>query len=105
MERIVIVAYKPFPGKELEVNNLLKNHWNILYKEGLVMNRKSIICKSEDGTIIEVFGWKSKKAIELSHSNEVIQKMWSEFSKVCDYVSISEVSESQNLFSEFEPLI
>lgn len=105
MERIVIVGYRPFPGKELELKNLIKNHWDVLYKEGLVTNRKSIVCKSEDGTIIEVFGWKSKQAIEQSHSNEVIQKMWSEFSKVCDYVPISAVSESQNLFSEFEPII
>lgn len=104
MERIVIVVYKPFPGKEFELKKLIKNHWNILHKEGLVTNRKSIICKSNEGTIIEVFGWKSKEAIEQSHSNEVVQKMWDEFSKVCDYIPISEVKESLNLFSEFEPV-
>lgn len=104
MERIVIVAYKPFPGKESELKNLMKNHWGILREEGLVTDRKSIICKSNDGTIIEVFGWKSKEAIEQSHSNEIVKKMWGEFSKVCEYVPISEVSESLKLFSEFEPI-
>ncbi|MCX2743348.1 hypothetical protein OO013_05695 [Mangrovivirga sp. M17] len=104
MERIVIVAYKPLPGKERELKSLMKSHWEILHQEGLVTDRKSIICQSNDGTIIEVFGWKSQEAVEQSHSNENVQKMWKEYSKVCEYVPISEVPESNNLFSEFNPV-
>ena len=59
MERIVIVAYKPFPGKELELKSLILTHWDILNKEGLVTDRKSIICEAEEGIIVEIFGWKS----------------------------------------------
>ena len=104
MERIVIVGYKPFPGKETELKNLMKTHWDILDQEGLVSSRKPIICQSKDGTIIEVFGWKSKEAIDQSHSNETVQKMWEEYSKICEYVPISTVAESINLFSEFDPV-
>ena len=104
MERIVIVGYKPLPGKETELKNLIKNHWATLDKEGLVSDRESIICQSKDGIIIEVFGWKSKEAIEQSHSNETVQKMWKEYSKVCEYVPISNVGECLNLFSEFDPV-
>ncbi|HKK38813.1 MAG TPA: hypothetical protein VJ949_05320 [Cryomorphaceae bacterium] len=104
MERIVIVGYRPLPGKESELNNLMRNHWDILNREGLVSDRKSIICRSLDGTIIEIFGWKSKEAIEQSHSNETVQKMWTEYSKVCEFVPISSVDESLRLFSEFDPV-
>lgn len=104
MERIVIVAYKPLPGKDLELRNLMKTHWGILHKEGLVTDRKSIICKSNDGILIEVFGWKSKEAMKQAHSNENIQKMWAEYLNVCEYVPISEVPESLKVFSEFEPV-
>lgn len=104
MERIVIVGYKPLPGKETELKNLMKNHWDILDKEGLVSDRKSIVCQSNDGTIIEVFGWKSKEAIEQSHTNEAVQKLWKKYSEVCEYVPISSVNESLHLFSEFDPV-
>ena len=104
MERIVIVGYKPLPGKETELKNLIKNHWDTLDKEGLVSDRKPIICQSNDGTIIEVFGWKSKEAIEQSHTNETVQKMWKKYAEVCQYVPISTVDESLNLFSEFDPV-
>jgi hypothetical protein len=104
MERIVMVGYKPLPGKETELKSLMKTHWDILNKEGLVSDRESIICQSTDGTIIEIFGWKSKEAIEQSHSNETVQKMWTEYSKVCEYVPVGKVDESLNLFSEFDPI-
>lgn len=104
MERIVIAAYKPLPEKDAELEWLMKTHWSFLHKGGLVSDRKSIVCKATDGTIIEVFGWKSKEAIELAHTNEAVGKMWEEYSKVCEYIPISNVSESKNMFSEFEPL-
>ncbi|WP_350292421.1 hypothetical protein [uncultured Croceitalea sp.] len=104
MERIVIVAYKPFPGKANDLKNLMYSHWDILNAEDLVTDRKSIICEAEDGTILEVFGWKSKEAIELAHSNKKVQKMWEEYSKVCEYIPLNNVKESDSIFAEFGPL-
>ncbi len=104
MERIVIVGYKPFEGKKKAMVDLMKNHWEILSNEGLVSNRKSIIMEAKDGTIIEVFGWKSKEAMELAHTNVAVQKMWAEYSDVCEYIPIGEIKESNELFSEFTPI-
>ena len=104
MERIAIVGYKPFQGKETELLELIKTHWQELNEENLVSKRKSIIMQSTNGTIIEVFGWKSKEAIELAHSNPVVQKMWTKYSKVCEFIPISELEESSKLFSEFTPI-
>jgi len=56
VERIVIVGYKPFPGKERELIELMKTHWEILNNEELVSQRKSIIMQAREGTLIEVFG-------------------------------------------------
>jgi hypothetical protein len=103
-ERIVIVGYRPFSGKEDELKALMKDHVAILRKEGLAPDREPILMQSSDGMIIEVFGWKSKQAIEAAHSNPVVQKMWGAYAEVCEYVSIDAVKESHNLFSEFTPL-
>ncbi len=104
MERIVIVGYKPFPDKNQELKKLMRNHWEILFKEGLVTNRKSVLMESKDGTIIEVFGWKSKEAMDSAHTNPIVQKMWEHYSEVCEYIPVGEINESLEIFSEFKPL-
>lgn len=103
MERIVIVAYKPLAGKEVELRSLMETHWSTLNEQGLVSDRKPITCQSADGSLIEVFGWKSKDAIEQAHINAAVQEMWGKFAQVCEYIPIANVAESSNLFSEFEP--
>lgn len=100
-ERIVIVAYKPKSGRSEELEQLVKEHYAILKKEGLVSERKPIIAKSSDGTIIEIFGWKSSECIAQAHENKTVQKLWENFADVCEYVPLSKVSEAKNLFSEF----
>ncbi|NOQ42483.1 MAG: hypothetical protein GQ563_08295 [Desulfuromusa sp.] len=104
MGRIVLVAYKPKPGKESELEALMKTHLSILREEGLVTDRESIVMHSEDGTIIEIFEWKSKEAIESAHTNLKVQEMWQAYSSVCDYIPLSEVPEISSIFSEFTPL-
>ena len=66
---IVIVAYRPKPGKEKELLELVRNRVPILRKEGLVTDRKPTIMRASDGTIIEVSEWKSQEAIDAAHKN------------------------------------
>ena len=82
MGRIVIVGYKPKPGKASELEALMKTHLPVLKEEGLVTDRDSIIMRAEDGTIIEVFEWKSEEAIKAAHGNLKVQEMWQAYSSV-----------------------
>lgn len=104
MGRIVIAAYKPKPGKENELNMLIHQHVPTLRKQQLVTDRQSIIMRAEDGTVIEVFEWKSKESIEKSHVNTKVLAMWRQYADVCDYIPISELEEANVLFSEFTPM-
>ena len=104
MGRIVIVAYKPQPGREKELEELTETHLQILKSEKLVTDREPIIMRSQDGTIVEVFEWKSNVAIEMAHSNTAVQAMWQKYAEVCQYVPIAKLEESSELFSEFTPV-
>ena len=104
MERIVLVSYQSFEDKESELEKLLLNHWAILNEEGLVSERRPVIAKASDSTYIEIFGWKSKEAIEEAHTNKKIQDLWLKFSKICNYIPANDIKEFNSLFSEFEPL-
>lgn len=104
MGRTVIVGYKPKPGKETALRELMKTHLPILMQEGLVRNKESYIMEAADGTIIEVFEWLSEEAIQNAHSNPAVLAMWGKYAEVCDYVPVGNVAEIDVLFSGFKPL-
>jgi hypothetical protein len=104
MGKLVIAAYRPKPGKESELHELVSTHVPILKDQGLVTAREPITMKAADGTYVEVFEWMSADAINAAHTNEVVLEMWAKFSEVCDYVPISETEEASRLFSEYEPI-
>ena len=104
MGRIVIVGYKPKPGKIEALKALIKTHLPRLKQQGLVTDRESILMKAADGTIIEVFEWVSEEAIQNAHKNPAVLQMWGEYGEVCDYVPVGSLAEAGNLFSGFEAI-
>ena len=89
-------------GKRLEA--LIKDHLGILREENLVTNRPPIVLKSKEGDWIEIFEWRSAAAIQKAHTNTKVQDLWKRFEEVCDYIPVGKVAESDQLFSEFEPM-
>ena len=104
MGRIVIVAYKPKPGKAEALKALTKTHVLRLKKEGLVTDREPIMMETADGTVVEVFEWLSDEVVQKAHSNSEVLKMWGEYAEVCDYVPLNTLSESNMMFAGFTPL-
>ena len=51
---VVIVAYRPLPGKEAELLQLTREHVPILRREGLATERPFQAMRAADGTIVEV---------------------------------------------------
>ena len=104
MGRIVIATYRPKQGQSAALKELMKTHVAILRSQDLVTERTPILMEAADGTIIEVFEWQSKEAIESAHSNPAVLEMWAAYAKVCEYIPVGEVSETGEIFAEFTPL-
>ncbi len=101
---IVVVAYRPKPGKGQEVLQLVRSRVPTLLKEGLVTDRATTIMRSRDGTIIEVSEWKSQEAIDAAHKNPNVLAMWEKFFAVCDCVPLNLLPESAEMFAGFAPI-
>jgi quinol monooxygenase YgiN len=101
---IVIVAYRPKPGKEKELLELVRSRVPTLRKENLVTDRAPTIMRSRDGTIIEVSEWKSQEAIDAAHKNPNVLAMWNKFFAICDCVPLKDLAEAQEMFAGFEPI-
>ena len=101
---VVIVAYRPKPGKESDLVALVRNRVPTLRKENLVTDRTPTIMRSRDGTLIEVSEWKSPAAIDAAHKNPNVLAMWNNFFAICDCVPLNTLAEAKEMFAGFEPI-
>lgn len=86
------------------MRELVHDHLPPLRAEGLVTARESIVMRTADGTIVEVFEWVSPEAIASAHTNPVVLDLWKRFEAVCSFETPSNIAEFQNMFAHFEPL-
>jgi quinol monooxygenase YgiN len=101
---MVIVAYRPRPGREQRLLELTREHVQVLRRLGLATDRPACAMRAKDGTIVEVFEWKSKEALASAHANPEIQQMWKRYEEVCEYVPLATLKESSDLFAGFDPI-
>jgi hypothetical protein len=102
MGRFVIVAYRPKTGKEQQLLSAVRRHLQVLHAEQLVTDRPACVMQSGDGTIVEVFEWRSANAIKAAHTNPAVQALWADFSSACDYTPLAKLAETQQMFAEFD---
>jgi hypothetical protein len=102
MGQFVIVAYRPKPGKEQQLLEAVRDHLPVLRSQGLVTDRPPYVMRAADGTVVEVFEWKSAEAVSQAHSNPAVHALWGRFAVVCDYVPLNTLAECQLLFAGFE---
>jgi quinol monooxygenase YgiN len=102
MGRFVIVAYTPKPNKDQQLLAAVKKHLQVLQAEKLVTERPASVMRARDGTIVEVFEWRSAEAIKQAHSNPAVGALWAEFAAACDYTPLSKLTECHQMFAEFE---
>jgi len=103
MGKIVIATYKPKSGKEEILDRLVKNHVKVLRNQGLATLRPPMIMKADDGTVVEVFEWVSKQAIEDAKQNKDVIEYWEKYREVCEIIPVSGLIEANASFPEFNP--
>jgi hypothetical protein len=82
MGSISVACYRPKPGCEDALRELVRNHLPPLRAEGLVTDRPSMGMRTQDGTIVEVFEWVSQEAIAGAHTNPAVLELWKKFEAV-----------------------
>jgi hypothetical protein len=80
MPLFVIAAYRPKPGKEQELLEVLRDHMPILRLEGLVTDRPAYVMRA------------------------AVAALWARFEAACDYIAPASVLGCDGLFPTFEPV-
>jgi hypothetical protein len=104
MGSISVACYRPRAGCEQALLELVRDHLTPLRSEGLVTDRPSIVMRTADGTIVEVFEWVSQEAIAGAHHNPKVIELCKRFEAVCTYETPATLPEFQKMFSHFEPV-
>ncbi len=104
MGSLVIVAYRPHPGAEAQLLELVKDHAPILRREGLATDFTPVVMRAADGTLVEIFEWQSAEAIASAHENAAVQVLWERFGAVCGYAPLASLEECKGLFATFKPV-
>jgi hypothetical protein len=100
---IVIAVYRPRPGQEEVLQDLLREHVPYLRAEGLATARPVIHGKALDGSYVEIFEWETG-GIDRAHGHPGVHALWQRWAAACDYVALKDLPEAQGLFAGFEPV-
>ncbi len=104
MGRMVIACYRPRPGKERDLLAVVREHIPVLRGQGLVTDRPATVMRAADGTLLEVFEWRSEAAVERAHADPVVRALWGRFEAAAEFVLLDDLAEARQRFAHFEPV-
>jgi hypothetical protein len=98
---LAFVTYKPKEGKTKELLELIRKHRGILRKYELITSKPGFAAQSQDGTLIEVFEWAGKEAIDSAHQHPAVMDIWEKMTLVADFTLMKDLPEAARPFPGF----
>lgn len=101
---VVTALYRPKPGKEPELRELLRRHVVALRGSGLITSRPRTLLRAQNGIYLELFEGKDGGAsAHAAHAHPDVGGVWQAMGLVCDFVCLAELLESTQPFAHFAP--
>lgn len=101
----VIAAYRPKPGKDRDLEAVIRRHVPTLRRLGLATARPVVLLKSfVDGTYLEIFEWTDEHAAGKAHVAKDVQELWEAMGQVSDFVALQQLGEAARPFPHFRPV-
>lgn len=101
---IVIALYRPHEGCDAELRDLIREHVPLLRRLGLATDRPAALCRSEDGTYLELFEWTSAEAAQRAHEHPEVARVWEPMGAIADFVTLGSLPEASRPFPHFRPV-
>ena len=102
MGRISVAAFRPKPGKEEELRQVIADRLPLLRRLGFATDREAILMRSGDGVLIQVSEWSSDEAIAKAHETPEVLAMWDRFAACSEYVKLDSLAEVHEDFATFD---
>lgn len=102
--RIVIALYKPKKGRAKALMKTVARHLPALRKARLVTRRPGILMQAKDGTLLEIFEWRSERHTRIAHTHPVIRPLWERVGRDAAIMTLGKLKEAKDMFPHFTPL-
>jgi hypothetical protein len=104
MHHIALILYSPRKGRKQELIEMLQHNIPVMRKLGLVTDREQILAGTKDGSIIQIFEWKSQDSQEQAMAHPVVQEMWLKAGNISEFQKPAAVAEFNEVFSMFKTI-
>lgn len=100
---VVMAMYRPRPGADGALRDLIARHVPRLRELGLATSRAVALLQAADGTYVEIFEWVPGGA-QAAHTNPGVLEIWNAMQGVAEFVRLADLAESQRPFPHFRPV-
>lgn len=102
---VVTAVYRPKPGREAELRELLRRHIVALRASGLITSRPRLVLRAPDGHYLEIFEWVDGAAsAHAAHAHPDVGGVWQALDLVCQFSCLAELASSTRPFPHFTPV-
>jgi hypothetical protein len=101
---IAIACYRPTPGNEKKLLSTVRKNTLLLHSLSLITDRPTILMKSGNGVLLEIFEWKSKEAKVKAHKSLEVMALWNTMVELGENVSLKMVPEAKDIFANFKAI-
>lgn len=103
MPATVIAQYRPHPGQEAALLDLVRRHEPALRAAGLVTEAPFICLRARsDGSLLEIFEWISDDSAREAHETPAVNALWEEFAAVAEFATLNSLKEASGPFPHFD---
>lgn len=98
----VIACYRPHEGKDAQLAELVRSHLPTLRNEGLISDDEPVHLLAADGTVLEIFSWKSEQHSRSAEGNDAVQAVWGAIAACADFRQLEQLEEAGRPFAHFQ---
>ena len=83
----VVCTYRVKRGKEPAFRKLLRKHWLVLNRLGVVAKKPRLVLRAmtpeRKGDLLEIFAWKPR-GFEIAHKSPAVLAIWEPMEQLCE---------------------
>lgn len=102
--QLAIALYRPHQGQDDSLRELIDRHLPTLRSLELVTDKPATLARSQDGTYVEIFEWRSHGAKEAAHQHPSVAAIWEAMAEIADLLPLASLAEAQAPFPNFSVL-
>ena len=100
--QLTIALYRPNPGQDGPLRDLIARHVPTLRRLELITDRDAILARSVNGTYMEIFEWRSPAAKDAAHQHPDVAAVWEAMAEIAELLPLGSLEEAQIPFANFE---